>query len=514
MNALYSATVTILFILFLGCEPFFPSFCHQAMATEGTSISAADTDTAGSVEPISEEESDEIDSPEESEEDMGTESLLSYSGFIEFQSFFNTFRDQDFADAAKKNELRNRLEARYGEDDFHLYVATDLYYQIGFWKEEDEKDYRYTSDSDIKRNLRITSTDGEISFNELYLNYGRDNFRLRLGNQIFSWGTADGINPTAYFNPYDLREFIFRDDDEFRFGVPALSAMLFQNNYTLEMVFAPVHVPMQLSPNNNFWSLRQDAILYRMVFEESDGITVEPKNFGYGMRLSTNFFGSDISISAFHGPDREPALVPAAVQVETNQPVSVIIEQQYSVVDYVGLDFSRTMGDFVVQCEAAYSPNKPNFVEQNLAFTQIRFPYQVEDSAYVSYALGFNYFIPLHRLLEDHEGESVFTFEWFQSKFFKKDVAQPYLFTDLLSFKYEDTFYRGHIPISFTAIFDTRGGGRVYRPKIGWDFQNGLTLELSYAGISGQEEQGELIQNSFYYYRNNDMVMFNLRYDY
>lgn len=271
---------------------------------------------------------------------------------------------------------------------------------------------------------------------------------------------------------------------------------------------------MQLAPHNNFWSLRQDDILYRIRFEEGDGINVEPGNFGYGLRLSSSLGGSDFSFSAYHGPDREPVLIPAAVHVQPNNPVAVVIEPQYFVVDYIGLDFSKTIDDFVVQWEVAYSPNKPNIVEQNHPFMRIRFPYEVERSSYVSYAVGFNYFIPLHRLLEGHEGESVFTFEWFQSKFFKKDVSQPYLFSDLLTFRYEDNFYHGHIPVSITALLDTRNSGRLFRPKIGWDFLNGMSVELSYAGITGERDAGELIQNSFYYYRDNDMIMINLRYEY
>ncbi len=456
----------------------------------------------------------EAENESEDQEDDAEATLLNLKGFIEFQSFLNTYRDQNFTAANKKNELRARMESKIGADDLHLFMAADLSYQFQFWKEGLDKDYRYAADARVKRNLRITSQDFEAAFNELYLNISREGYRLRMGNQIYSWGTADGINATAYFNPYDLREFVFRDDDEFRYGVPSLSAMLFGNDYTLEAVFAPVHIPMQLAPENNFWSLRQDEILYRIHFAESDGINVEPGNFAYGARLSTSLKGNDFSFSAYHGPDREPVLVPEAVKVRPNQPVSVNIEQQYFVVDYIGLDFSRTMGDLVIQGEIAYSPDKPNIIEQNKPFMQVRFPYQVERSSYVSYAVGFNYFIPLHRLLEGHDGESVFTFEWFQSKFFKKGVSQPYLFSDLLTFRYEDTFYRGHIPVSVTTLLSTRNGGRLFRPKIGWDFQNGMSLELSYAGISGEKDVHELLQNSFYYYRNNDLVMMNLRYEY
>ena len=466
-------------------------------------------------EPAASQENPEEEATDESlEEESEESSLFQYNGFIEFQSYFNTYEDQDFSDASKKNELRTRFESRYGEDNLHLFVAADLFYQILPWKDDAEKDYRYAEESRVKRNLRITSEDGEAAFNELYLNFGREGYRLRLGNQIYSWGTADGINATSYFNAYDLREFVFRDDDEFRFGVPSLSGMVFRDNYTVELVFVPIHIPARLAPENNYWSVRQDSILYNIHFEETDGIDIKVRNFAYGGRISSSLKGNDFSFSAYHGPDREPVLVPTGVQTRSNLPVSVNIEHRYYVVDYVGMDFSRTIDDFVVQTEVAFSPNKPNIMEQDKPFMDVRFPYEVERSSYISYAAGFNYFIPLHHLIEDHEGESVFTFEWFQSRFFEEGVSQPFLFNSWFTFRYEDSFYHGHIPVSFTTLLETEHNGKMFKPEIGWDFLNGMSVELTYVKIFGNKDTSDLVQNSYYNYRNNDMVMINLRYEY
>lgn len=437
-----------------------------------------------------------------------------YYGFVEWTTFINTYPDQDFSDAFKKHEIRNHLEARWGEDSLYLFLGSDIYAQPNFWQDDADKDYRYTSDSGVKRNLRMTATDYEIAFNELYLNLQMRQYRIRIGNQLYNWGTADGINPTDYFNPYDLREFIFRDDDEFQLGTPSVSGMYFGEVVTVEMVFAPFHVPMMLAPHGNFWSLRQDDALYAIRFEETDGMPIELKNFGYGVRGSVSMMGMDMSLSAYHGPDREPILVPISVQVRPDLPLSVLIGQQYEVVDMFGIDASKSVGDFVFQCEVAYAPNKSNIVEQNTSFDQIRLPFDIESSHYISYAIGFNYFIPLHQLLEGHEGESVLTFEWFQSKFFEKGVSQPYLFTDLLSFEYEDTFLGGRLPVSVKTVIDTRSGSSVFWPEIGWDFQNGLTCELFYAGINGRSDDSALVKNSFYFYRNNDIVGLNVRYRY
>ncbi len=433
---------------------------------------------------------------------------FSFRGFIEFQTFFNTGNDLDFKDATKKNEIRNRLEIKYGTEDFFIFTVSDLYMSQTYLNDNVRDDYVYAKERGIARNLRISSRGSELCFNELYLNYRAENFRLRIGNQIYGWGTADAFNPTSYFNPYDLRELIFRDDDEEKAGVPSISGMFFMGECTLETVFVPVHIPTIMAPDGNFWSLNMDVLSVPVVFDDPQQLDADIGNCGYGARLSTVSGGLDISVSGYHGPDRDPVFLPYGI-TGVLPDLAILVKPETYVVSMFGLDLSATLGDFVVQFEAVYSPDKAGIVEPETFIL----PFEVDRSPCISYATGFNYFIPLNRILAGHAGESVFTFEWFQSRYLDNDLYDPFL-SDIITCKFEDSYFDGHITTEIRGLFDTRHGGKIFWPEIGYDFQNGLSFALSYAGIWGTE--GSTFENTslFHFFKDNDIVMGTVRYEY
>ncbi|TFG38525.1 MAG: SPOR domain-containing protein [Syntrophobacterales bacterium] len=457
---------------------------------------------------------------DEDEEELGSDDEeakveLSYSGFIELENYFSTDSNQDFGDANKKNEIRNRLEVKYGTDETYLFTVSDIYFIPAFIDDDLGKDYYYSQDSGVSRNLRISTNKSELRFDELYINYSKGNFRLRAGNQIYGWGTADAFNATSYFNPYDIRELIFKDDDEWKVGVPSVSSMIFTERFTLEMVFVPVHVPMNAFTEDTFWSIDYLDESYPVIFGTTHGLDVKGKNYGFGGRLSASIKGVDVSLSGYHGPDREPVFLPTRTVLIPNEPIALLIEPRYYVISMAGFDVTTIfMDDFVVQLEAAYSPNKRGFVKQDLTdYQDIEFPFEVKESHYISYAVGFNYFIPLNKLIEDHEGESVFTFEWFQSKYFESELYPPFI-TDIMTCRYEDSYYDSRVKFKVTGIFEMENGGTIFWPEVGYDFQNGFTAYLSYANIEADKGSSWEDNSLFYYFRDNDIVIWRLRYEY
>jgi hypothetical protein len=474
---------------------------------------------SGGDETDDDEEEEAFDEEDEEEgfesDDEEAEVEFSYSGFIEFENYFNTYSKQEFEDANKKNEIRNRLELRYGSGEIYLFTVSDIYFFPTFIDDQIGKDYHYSQDSGVSRNLRISNRESELRFDELYINYSEGNLRLRAGNQIYGWGTADAFNATSYFNPYDVRELIFRDDDEWKVGVPSLSAMVFMESFTLEMVFVPVHVPMVFFTEDTFWSIDYLDDSYPVVFGETHGLDVEPENFGFGGRVSASIKGVDFSLSGYHGPDREPVFVPSRTLLIPDEPISLFIEPKYYVVDMVGFDVTTTVLDnFVVQAEAAYSPNKRGFVKQDMNnYQDIDLPFEVKKSPYISYAVGFNYFLPLNKLLGEHEGESVFTFEWFQSKYFESELYPPFI-TDIMTCRYEDSYYDSRVNVKVTGIFEMKNGGLIFWPEISYDFQNGVTAYLSYANISADEQPSWEENSLFYYFRDDDIFIWRIRYEY
>ncbi len=460
-------------------------------------------------------EASENSEPAESREGERCGAELSWNGFVEFESFVNTGMGQNFRNANMKNEIRNRLEIKYGTENVYLFTASNMYLFQTYLNDHAQETYAYSQDWNVSRNLRISSQEAELCFDELYLNYGMGNFRLRMGNQIYGWGTADAFNPTSYFNPSDMREMIFREDDENKAGVPSLSGMFFLGDYTLEAVFVPVHIPMIMPPEGNFWSLPvSDSDFESVIFDEPEELDANISNCGYGLRLSTSAGGVDISLSGYRGPDKDPLLIPDEILYMSGMPVGIRVKQRSSVVSMLGVDLSSVIGDFVVQFEAAYSPDKAGIVEPDLNnLASLTFPLEVDRYHYISYATGFNYFIPMDRIIEGHTGDAVFTFEWFQSKYLEDGVYSTAI-TDIISCKFQDSYLDGRIKMTVKALFDTQHGGKIFWPEVEYDFQNGLSFALAYAGIRGDKGSTLESDSIFSYYSDNDLLMAKIRYEY
>lgn len=429
-----------------------------------------------------------------------------------FENHVNTREELDFADAYKKQEASTRFDIRYGTDNRYARSITDLYFSPSFFSDDIGEDYPYSRESRTYRNLRISGESGEIIFRELYYNWMPGNHRLRIGNQVYPWGTADGFNPTAYLNPLDLRELVLTQEDEFRLGVPSVSGTLFFSEVTLELVFVPAHIAGALPATGHFWAVKEVEDQYPVYFDPPEQKDLDSENFGYAARMSSTWQGLDFSVSAYHGPDNQHLLVPEQTVLIPNQPVGIRVRPRSYVVDYVGADFSKSFGDFVFNAEAAYAPNKTGIIEQDTDRPQrLEFPYETEETDYLAYSLGLNYYIPLYRLLSGHAGDSLLTVEWYQAKYFEDKIESPHL-TDFLSCQYRDSFFDRRVKLRLTTIFETRRGGVIFWPRVGYDFKNGLEVELGYVGINGSGS-GDYDQDSlFYYYRHNDLVMVNFKY--
>jgi hypothetical protein len=430
------------------------------------------------------------------------------------ENYINTDKDLHFIDANKKNEVSARLETKYGTPDEYFYALTETCFEPTFINEKIGDEYVYSPESKTFRNLRISSQSSELLFRELYLNVLRGKYRIRVGNQIFAWGTADFMNSTSYINPMDMRELIFKDQDQVRMGVPAASGMIFLEEATVELVFVPVQVASAYPATGNFWALKKVENEYPLIFDDPQELESSSKNFGYAARYARTYEGIDFSFSGYHGPDREQVLVPYSTEIQENQPVSIVIQPQSFIVDFVGADFSWTYEDFVVQIEAAYSPNKSSFIEQDTDYPQnLVFPYDTKKSDFCSYSLGFNYFIPMHRIIDGHSGQCLFTVEWYQAKYFDNAVFPPVI-TDFLTSRFQDSYFDDRVHISLTNVLETSRNGIVWWPQVDYDFQNGFKIELAYITINGSGDGSVDDDSIFYFYRDNDFIMVNFRYEF
>jgi hypothetical protein len=203
--------------------------------------------------------------------------------------------------------------------------------------------------------------------------------------------------------------------------------------------------------------------------------------------------------------------VPDSVSFVPNEPLSIIMDPQYYVVNSIGMDASKGIGDFTVQFEVAYTPDKYGFVNQDISDPAvIQWPFQVRKSEYIAYAAGFNYFIPINAIFESHTGDMVFTLDWYQSRYADDELSGEYV-NDLLTLRLQDSFLDGRLNLQFTSIFETQQNGTIFWPEAEYDFQNGLSIKLAYADING-DSGSDRIEPLFYHFKDNDFVSLKIRY--
>lgn len=449
---------------------------------------------------------------------------FSFKGKVEYEHFLNTYSQQSFLDANKKMEARAQFKIKYGIEAFYFYSVTNVYLQPSFIHDSLASQNKYSPSLTAYRNLSFSSPSFEVAFQELYLCYMSDVVRIRLGNQVFAWGTADTNNPTSYFSPSDMRELLFRGSDESKIGIPALAFMFFFDKMNLEIVFAPIHVGALNPTPGNFWSINLDNAPINIEYINGQPMAIDFFNFAYGARFSATVKGYDFAFSYYHGPDKNGLAVPSNTVIRSGEPLTVQIVPQYYIMNAFGFDFSTAIDKFTVQLELAYSFDKPALLSQS--GSSLTLPMDVTQTHYLSYSVGFNVKIPWKKIFKNHQGESMLTIEWSHSTYFVSSVEMPAL-PALIVLRYDDSFFESQLTFSFTAMYDVFKGGVVLWPKIGWDFQNSFKIELSYAfmygvkysqytGQSSQETVGGYSADNtlFYYMKDNSLVMLRLKYEF
>lgn len=95
----------------------------------------------------------------------------------------------------------------------------------------------------------------EIRYNENYIRYGQDNFKVTVGAQKVIWGRVDGIKPTDQLGSQDFRTFITDDYEDRRQAIPALRGEYFVGDYKIDGLFAFDFRATETADRDSIWSL-------------------------------------------------------------------------------------------------------------------------------------------------------------------------------------------------------------------------------------------------------------------
>ncbi|SDC01576.1 MULTISPECIES: hypothetical protein [unclassified Candidatus Frackibacter] len=202
-------------------------------------------------------------------------------------------------------------------------------------------------DLEFKSDANSSTT---TSFNEAYLNYYTQNMDWRLGKQEISWGSAYKINPTSYFNPNDLTALKPLDE---KLGVKAIKGIYYAPK-GLEITGVVVPFFRGISLKNN----------------AKDNVGDNVKNIQSGFKVTKRrFHDYDISLSAYHGRDKLPAVDSKANFI-------------YPKANRVGLDIIGDLGDMGVWAETTYSDYQDEQFK-NVIETAVGIDYKFDNNLYL-----------------------------------------------------------------------------------------------------------------------------------
>ena len=186
-----------------------------------------------------------------------------------------------------------------------------------------------------------------IELNEAFADIYLKNTDLRIGRQVISWGTADGINPTNYINP---KEISFADMEPKGKPLTCARATYYGKNIILTGVgifdYEPLEIPEEMK-----------KIPFLLGYlEEFEDPTDEPentlKNMEFALKIEKRISNCDVKLSYFSGWEDYPALW--IKPIPPGFTVTLSPQSAYQRVNKIGLATASTFKGIGLWTETAY----------------------------------------------------------------------------------------------------------------------------------------------------------------
>lgn len=310
---------------------------------------------------------------------------------------------------------------------------------------------------------------------EAYLDHREAHWGLRLGRQLVIWGAADGVRITDIVSPMDMTEFLAQDYDDIRMPVNALRFFVFNEQMKFELVAVPTFQGYILPTDAaNPWSVLPKDM--PVVWNDSRQPAFKLSNTEYGGRLSFTLPGIDFAFAALHTWNKMPVLhyEPSAT--------GVTVSPSYYRMGFVGGDFSKPLGQFVLRGEVAFNISKHFTYEQSVAPT----PQKGFNTA--NWLLGADWYAPNEwTVMAQFSSESIFVYE--------KYIAQPN-HTSLATFSISKRLLNSTLQVSDFTYFDLNQGGWFSRFAADYALSDQIHLMAGYDWFGGDKGMFGMYKNN------------------
>jgi len=185
-----------------------------------------------------------------------------------------------------------------------------------------------------------------VKLDEAYVDIYLKNTDLRVGRQVVSWGTADGINPTNYINP---RELSLTETEPRGKPLAILKATYYGKKADVTGVivfdFEPQEIPEEL-----------EIEIGQLIpgfggFPSPAGVENTLENMEFALKVEKRIVDWDAKLSYFHGWEDYPALW---IELEPGSTSQFEARAQYQQIDKVGLATAGSLKKVGLWSEIAY----------------------------------------------------------------------------------------------------------------------------------------------------------------
>lgn len=333
----------------------------------------------------------------------------------------------------------------------------------------------------------------ELGLRQAYMDLYFDSFDIRIGKQQIIWGKADGVFITDIVSPKDMREFLLPDFNEIRTGITSLKFDYYYGDNTFEIVWIPLFTPTQTPESESIWSLKPDYDLpYSFDYSNAD-VKDKLSNSEIFVKYSLLSSAIDFELMGAYSWDDDPTFHSEKIfNSELGLVDSIVLKPEHHRLSTLGGSFSTTLGDIVLRGEGAYYTGK-YFQSTNPLYLD-----GTEKKDYLHYLIGVDFSIGDVKLSSQFIQQGILDYNEYLIK---------YEFENTVTFLASIDFLRETLNIELFSYIGLNEGDALVRPKLIYDYADGLEIQFGANLFLGDEGQ-------FGSFDKNDMIYTKLKYSF
>ncbi len=332
--------------------------------------------------------------------------------------------------------------------------------------------------------------DFDIDIREAYIDYLSERYEARVGRQIITWGVGDLLFINDIFPKDYVAFFSGRPLEYLKIGSDALKVSLYPDFVSAELVVIPFFEANNLPTGTRFFVFDPFPQIRNRETEEP---STEVENTEVAARIYRNIWNFDISLYAFRGFFRTPAMRPDNPGAPTK-----IISFFPELLTY-GLSLQRGLLGGVVSVEGGYYDSKEDregtdpFIPNSLSKYLVGYQRQL----WRDFTIGLQYYGEFMA----HHDEYV---ETLPQGFRKLDE-----YRDLVTIRLTQLLKHQTLKLSLFAFYSPSDEDYLVIPEVKYNFTDELSLALGGNIFGGDEDAPQLGQFDL-----NDNVYTVIRYEF